>query len=207
MNEVTPDLLLPWMIFPAHEELRERYAARQRIMKCIKEQGDTISGIAKNDLLLVMSIAVAVDWDSKIDLGVQQGSVAGALLGLVHDQYATGANEPSINKAVAIYQDFALGKRYGLTEKPLPYSRQTILSCWYTARPVAHYWAALELAKTESSPYAVPRDRIFHSPPDFCLFVEQSRIYADFAKNFIPKRSKPPLPLVTPQEQVRVGLL
>lgn len=170
------------------------------------EGGDIVSGLLKSDLLLVMDHSLASSWNDAVEEGTKQGVVAGALLRVIHDMRAADVEEPSLNKAVKIYMDFALGRKYGQTEKPLPYSRQTILNCWYASRSVAHYWAALEYAKTQNSPYEGPREEIFRSRNDFQKFILIAGHMAKFAAEFVPKRAKPPHPLVPIKEQVREGL-
>lgn len=206
MKIPTPDTVLPWMVFPHEDQLRHRYAALIRLRDKVDESGNTVSGVLKSDLLLAIDHSIASTWNGAVEDGVRRGVVAGALLRVIHDMKATGVKEPSINKAVQTYQEFALGKKYGQTEKPLPYSKQTILNCWTSSKAVAHYWAALEYAKTANSPYEGPSKDIFRSRKDFQQFIVIANHLANFAADFVPKRAKPPHPLVPIDEQVRAGL-
>jgi hypothetical protein len=186
---------MAWMLFPADAALREHHMAREVAEQACKEAAasETIS-IAPQTLLALLDGPGGLEMKRLAAEATKRGTVAGDLLHLLYEMHARGVDEPSFGKALEHYKRFAPGLTYGDGEA-LKYSEQTLRTYFDEFRSVAHLWAAWRL---NTGPYAYLPDprQVFHDASSLQTFLGVAKGVADFATTFIPKRTKPPRPVI-----------
>jgi hypothetical protein len=189
-DELDRHRVMAWMLFPTTPEHRNTYIAR-----CDVEQ----KGVVPDE---------AVFWQifngpSQAQLqrcaveATKHGTMAGDLLGLIYERHQLGREEPSLNKAIANYVEFALTSqhRFG-NNQPLPRSKSHIRTGFDSYRSVAHLWAAYRFMK-EATSTPLSATEVY---PMLLLAQE----IGFFATSFIPKRTRPPRPIISPKALLQI---
>lgn len=184
------------MLFPTRPDLREVHFVREVVEQELmsRETGDTPVNLPAWMLRTLLDSPGKDETKRLAAEATKRGTVAGDLLALIYVMEAQNVNEPSFGKAVEHYKGFALGLKYGDGEA-LKYSEQTLRNYFDEFASVAHLWAAFRL---NQGPYAYTEDprSVFHSPSDLLTFLGIAKDVGRFAESFIPKRTKPPRPVI-----------
>lgn len=196
--------LLAWMLFPHNRQLRQVHFVRE----LVKQEYIAEGGSDKQVTLPTWMLQTLLDGPSDAEMvqlaaeSTKRGTVAGDLLGLIYEMHVRGVMEPSFGKAIKRYKEFALGLKYGDGDA-LKYSEQTLRNYFNEFANVAHFWAAFRL---NQGPYAFTEDsrEVFHVETSFLKFLGVSKSIGSFAASFIPKRTKPPHPVIDQAQIVRV---
>jgi hypothetical protein len=203
-----PDVLhlQAWMLFPRDASTRHALLARRRLSQAVREAGHTTTTlVAIEDVQRALTASIGPELDRQCVDAVKEGSIAGMILRIIYESHQRGAEEPSFQKALLACRQFAPGKRYG-DNKPLRYAPMSIRRAWAAYEPVAHLWAALEFTKQgapQPSGMQFEPDT-FQDPTKRVRLLGMARAIGDFATTFVPKRKKPPEPLISPQSLVRI---
>jgi hypothetical protein len=198
-----PGRVLSLMHFPSSDEARRQFFVRHIVKKAC-DDGAAEAEVSLSTALLkdLIEGPGLLEMKAMTEEAVKKGSVAGDLLHLIYEMHARGLEEPSFGKALKEYQAFALGGKYGDGEA-LKYSEQTLRNFFSEYMPVAHLWAAFRLNR---GPYAYaehPQD-VFASSDMFRTFLGVAKGIGEFATTFIPKRTKPPKPVIDPLALVQI---
>lgn len=188
--------VMAWMLFPKEPEVRMVHFVKEVMAQnFIKER-------ASSELVNVpvWALQSLLEGPSKSEIhnlateATKQGTVAGDLLGLMYEMHLRGVNEPSFGKAVEQYKEFAFGLRYGDSEA-LKRSEATLRNYFDAFEPVAHLWAAFRLNQGPYTFTTDPRD-VFHTSDGLKSMLGVAKTIGEFATTFIPKRTKPPKPVI-----------
>jgi hypothetical protein len=207
--EGTPDdaaRVVALMLFPNNKELQERYFTVNKVKgylaelhKTLDSYGSTSSLFNKTIIELdaySLTLLLEAPSDSEMKMLVADSTkraiIAGDILSAIYIMYKSGIEEPSINKAIHVTQEYAKAKetKYGDGTR-LPISERYIREYWREFLPVAHFWAAFRL--NQSIPYV--EEKLFESD-GFDLFMRVSQGIYGFGTNYIPKRAKPKTPIL-----------
>lgn len=187
---------LAWMIFPKSEIHRKQHLARTIAWAACEDTNSNgeivLSAAAMKEILVGPG---KVEMEEMAAEAAKRGTVAGDLLTLIYKMNAGGHSEPSFGKAIEQYKSFALGLKYGDGES-LKYSEETLRTYFKDYASVSHLWAAFRF---NQGPYFFakdPRD-VFRTDKAFVDFLGVAKSIAQFASTFIPKRTKPPKPIVS----------
>jgi hypothetical protein len=93
-------------------------------------------------------------------------------------------------EALHVARSYAETATYGDGSK-MERSANKMREYWGTFKSVAHFWAALRL--NQACPF-MARERISDMP----AFLEVAEGVMQFATSFVPKRTRPPVPVVDP---------
>jgi len=194
--------VMAWMLFPNDPEMRHVHFAREIVEQSL------LGGKTQDSLVTVPAwmLRALLDGEGRKAAkaaaanATKQGTVAGDLLALIYEMHARDMPEPSFGKAVEHYKAFALGLKYGDGEA-LKYSEQTLRNYFNAFESVSHLWAAFRLNMGPHAYTADPRD-IFHKPDSLTQFLGVAKAVGEFATTFIPKRTKPPRPVLDVEKMV-----
>lgn len=188
--------IMAWMLFPNRPDLREAHFVRELTRQAVDraESPAAMIEISAGTLRALLASPGAEELSSLAAEATKRGTVAGDLLSLVYQLQQSGADRPSLRKAIGLYKEFALGQKYG-DGTALKYSDQTLRNHWAEFTKVAHLWAAFRL---NQGPYAFAPEQgaIFHEPAATRMFLGIAKAIAEFASTFIPKGTKPPKPVL-----------
>ena len=187
------DQVLGNMLFADRPYLADGYVARQRISDGLQAAPNALSiTVDTHDLQCTLKMPSGADWDREVTDAARSGCVAGALLFVMYQMHVNGDNEPSMNKAMRdVYAEWSLGRTFG-DGRPLPRSKQSLQDAWNRHCGVAHFWAALEAAKFDPTPYSCSRREVLKTDQGFVEFLGVARAIGEFATGFFVKRVKPP---------------
>lgn len=194
------DIVRSIMLFPNDEALRNHYLKMLDLNDQISATADGESiTIAVDDLKSALAGPSWMEVKSLATEAVKGGTIVGDLLATIyimdafkdrHDAFA----DPSFGKALHVIEKFAIGERFG-DETPLPYSEGTIRKRWTEFESVAHLWAATRL--NQDYPFCEP-GAWQHSVEACHKMLAAAAGILKFGTNYIPKRTKPPKPVVDP---------
>jgi hypothetical protein len=185
------DALIAAMLFPSSEAYRTGYLVRRQWERRVVEGGNlTVSTSDAKNLLDAPSRAEMRD---EARDGTKRGTVAGDLLSLIYVDWRRRQPEPSLRSALLRYREWAIGRKYG-DSSPLLYSDAQLRRYLCQAEPSAHLWAALRLLKRVDD--GEESYRAAFSRHGMMFFLGVARELQDFATTFVPKRAKPPKPVV-----------
>lgn len=188
--------VMAWMLFPNDPEMRHVHLAREIVEQSL------LGGKTQDSLVTVPAwmLRALLDGEGRkaakaaaVD-ATKQGTVAGDLLALVYEMHVRDMPEPSFGKAIEQYKGFALGLKYGDGDA-LKYSEQTLRNYFDAFEAVSHLWAAFRLNMGPYAYTADPRD-IFHKPDALTQFLGVAKAVGEFATAFVPRRTKPPRPVL-----------
>lgn len=189
--ESSKDAVIAAMLFPRCEAYSVGYCHRMLWRRRLQASGpDTASAL---------DIQAILDAPSRAELriaaadGVKRGSVAGDLLAMLYEDWRLKKPEPSIRSALRHYRKWSLGKRYG-DGTALLYSDAQLRAFFDKAKPAAHLWAAFRLLNAVTD--RGKRYRTAFTRDGMPYFLGVAREMQDFATTFVPKRTKPPKPVV-----------
>jgi hypothetical protein len=189
-DELDRHRVMAWMLFPTTPEYRATYVAR-----CDVKQKASIP----NEAIFwqIFNGPSRLEIQRGATVATKRGSLAGDLLGLIYERHKLGLDEPSLNKAIASYMEFALtsGQRFG-DRKPLLRSESQIRESFDSFRPVAHLWAAYRLMKDDAT---TPL-----SATEIYPMLSLAQEIGSFATSFIPKRTRPPKPIIAPEGLLQI---
>lgn len=195
---------MAWMLFPDDAVMRQAHLARE-VVEQMLSSGEVEGSLVTVPVWMLRALA---DGEGKRTAkaaageATKQGTVAGDLLALVYEMHVKGLPEPSFGKAIEQYKKFAVGKKYGNGDA-LKYSEQTLRTYFDAFEPVSHLWAAFRLNMGPYAYTADPRD-VFHKPESLFQFLGVARDVGEFATTFVPKRTKPPRPVLDVANMVSV---
>ena len=196
--------VMAWMLFPNRPDIREIHFVREVVEQEVLngESDDTPVNLPAWMLRTLLESPGKEETGRLAAEATKRGTVAGDLLALIYEMQARRAVEPSFGKAIEHYKGFALGLKYGDGEA-LKYSEQTLRSYFDEFASVAHLWAAFRL---NQGPYAYTKDpqSVFHSPEDLHTFLGIAKAVGQFAESFVPKRTKPPRPVIDGETLVHI---
>ena len=179
------------MLYPCDERLRSAYTVRNAWARRVG--GDLSATASACDIQALLDLPSRRELSVEAGKGVKTGTVAGDLLALIYEQWCIGAPEPSMRDALERYPKWSIGKRYGDGE-PLKYSDMQLRRYFAASSPSAHLWAGYRLLQTiqdDGESYRTAFD-----PEGLPFLLGVARSVQDFAESFIPKRTKPPKPIV-----------
>lgn len=187
---------MAWMLFPHSQQLRQSHFVRELIKQEYVVDGDGEKVVSLPSWML-QTLLDSPSHSEMVQLAAdatKEGTVAGDLLGLIYEMHISGVAEPSFGKAIKRYKEFAIGLKYGDGDA-LKYSEQTLRNYFNEYASVAHFWAAFRL---NQGPYSFTKDArdVFHKEDSFLKFLGVSKSIGNFASSFIPKRTKPPRPVI-----------
>ena len=106
--------------------------------------------ISVSDAQAILNAPSYADLLDRAEASMEKGSVVGDILILMKAMALAGVPDASLSRAVARYMAFAASKGFSTSSfgngKALPASRPTIFRYWKHLAPVAHLWAARNLA-------------------------------------------------------------
>ena len=187
------------MLYPRDERLRAAYTLRNAWSRRVgSDLGATASA---GEIQALLDLSSRRELTDEAVRGVKTGTVAGDLLGLIYEQSHIGAPEPSLRDALKRYPQWAIGRTYGDGE-PLKYSNMQLRRYFHASTPSAHLWAAFRLLKLIDDGGASYRTAF--EPQGWPLLLGVARSVQEFAESFVPKRTKPPKPIVCGTDLHRV---
>jgi len=178
--------LFALMLFHNDEKKRARFV--MHIMMNVSIASETAITLTMGNIQAILNAQGAHELAEDAYKTGKKGLVAGALLKFLHDMAMSAVPEPSIKKAIFLYQSMFEGSNISL-----PLSEQTIRDCWTEFKPVAHLWAAQhnnqlnpQLAE-EQKPWVVL---------DVLDFLTAAGVYQEFGCRFVPKRTRHAEPIL-----------
>jgi hypothetical protein len=193
-----PVWVLAVMLFPNDTRLREQYFSMQLAhaqTSDLKEDSQITVDVRTVRLLLD-----APAWNDMKEIVAEarkRAIYAGYILESVYlmhrfQNLVPSFARPSVRKAIAMCEQFGLMHRFGDGTK-MSYSPQKIRDCWEEFKPVAHLWAAFEINQA----YAfLPVGEEFSSNEALNLFLGVAAGIFEFGSTFVPKATKPALPIL-----------
>jgi hypothetical protein len=178
------------MVYPDSAERRAAYCLRLR-WRLRLQHAETVD-VPAADLQLLLDAPSRNELDRAGAEGSKRGFVAGDLLGLMYEQWRMGQPEPSLRSALRRYREWAVGQSYGDGEA-LKYSDAQLRKYFEIAAPSAHLWAAFRL-----SPHLRRTKRAF-TRDGLPELLGVAMAIQTFATTFVPKRTKPPKPVIAPE--------
>jgi hypothetical protein len=191
------------MLFPNDESTRESYLNRELALRVCNAAHPSEHVSIEPQMLMALADGPGMEELSRQAVeATKRGTVAGDMMNLIYEMHGRGVSEPSFGKAIEGYKSFAPGKKYGDSEA-LKYSEQTLRNYFDEFRSVAHLWAAFRM---NQGPYAYAPDgrEIFHDEASLIKMLGVAKGIQEFASTFIPKRTKPALPIIGVEEQVKI---
>lgn len=127
----------------------------------------------------------------------KHGHLAGSVLLPLYLMEKTGIPNASLNKVFTLLKNFATSeKAIYADDTKMATSENWHRQQWEQFKPVAHFWAALELNK-ENSRYAYAEPgTAFKTSEGFVPFLEVAAGILEFGCSFIPKRAYPKVPVL-----------
>lgn len=197
------------MLFPNNKELREQHFAVNRVrfeLMALKEDVDCVGSMRYEDsrvgfdtrtIQLLLDAPSYTDIKRMADDNVKHAVVAADILSAIYLMSIFGIEEPSLNKAIHVIQQYAKlsGTRYG-DGTQMFVSERYIREYWREFQPVAHLWAAQRI--NQSYPF-IGQNEVF-SYEGFPKFLEVAQGMFQFASNFVPKRAKPKEPILNQEK-------
>lgn len=194
--------VVAWMLFPTRPDLQRHHLMREEAEAAL---GAAVEGTVTLSSDAVSSLLRGPGSDEIGRLateGTKLGTVAGDLVSLYYQMHVFGAEEPSFSKALAEYKEFALGKRYGDGDA-MKISEQTLRTYFAEAKAVCHLWAAYRINRGPFAYLDNERDA-FRTPDGLRDLLGVAKAIGEFVSSFVPKRTKPPKPLVDPADLLEV---
>lgn len=182
------------MLFPKDKEKRDRFVLH--LVMNLSRHSDILVPLTIGEIRAMLNAPGIKEIAKDVSYFARRGIVAGSLLRYVHAMASGKITEPSIKKAMFIYQSM-----YEKREIDIPLSEQTIRECWTEFKPVAHLHAAQ--FNNQLNPDLAEEDRplvVF----DTLSFLSTAGAYQEFGCNFIPKRARPAEPILDRSEIWRV---
>ncbi len=146
--------------------------------------------ISVSDAQAILNAPSYADLLDRAEASMEKGSVVGDILILMKAMALAGVPDASLSKAVARYMAFAASKGFSTSSfgngKALPASRPTIFRYWKHLAPVAHLWAARNLA-VRYGWYLEPGQEPL-APEHFGEFLCVAKGMQDFLIGFKPSR-------------------
>ena len=179
--------VLATMHFPKNKELREQYVALNRITSLIKglKETDKIE-IDVKTLNHVIDAASFVKMNELCGETTKKGVIAGDILSTIYLMDLFNIQEPSMNKAIHVAQEYAKTTTYNDGTK-LNTSERMIRKYWREFMSVAHFWAAVRLNQSYTF---CAYEETFSNHDNFKVFLEVSAELLNFGCNFVPKRTR-----------------
>ena len=185
------------MLFPRNASFRASFCLRDRWASlAAKDTGHTLTSSDLRDLL---SVASGHELSEASKIGTKQGTVAGDLLSLIYEHWRLDGDQPSMRKALSLYRQFAVDRKYGDGEA-LKRSDMQLRTYLEAAAPSAHLWAAhrlLKKIKDRGKSY-----KAAFTAEGMPLFLGVAKELQDFAITYIPKGTKPAKPIIGVQDML-----
>jgi len=122
----------------------------------------------------------------------KEGMVVGDLLSMIYLLNHFN-REPSMRRALHAFRKYAETTTYG-DRTPIPNSEPKVRECWSKFGPVAPLWAALRINRG----YGFAPERAVFEPQHIDKLLSVAAGLREFAVSFIPKRTRPPKPVLDP---------
>lgn len=183
------------MYFPNDESRRDEYLFVEKMYKTLDLRKVVVSPDAtlthrQIDIYnLIHSRSYQEIMDS-IKESSKKGMVAGYVLLVLYIMDRFGMEEPSMNKAIHVAQEYAKRTEYG-DDTEIHRSERFIRKYWDEYKSVAHFWAAFLV--NADYPYT-PEKTIFNA--GFQTFLEVSAGIYEFGTSYVPARPKTPEPVL-----------
>lgn len=188
------------MLFPNDTRLREQnFTVHEIRIQNLELQDEFKIMLDVKTINLLLNAPSIDELDKKIKEATKRGVIAGDVLSMIYlmnrfKDADPAFAEPSINKAIAFSSKFGLMQNYGDGTK-MYYSSQKIRDCWDEFKPVAHLWAAHRIGQS----YEISKGTNFESMEALNKFLGVAQGIFHFGCSFIPKRTKPELPILDRQ--------
>ena len=180
------------MLAPTNAEHRRRIVNFLAMDKVESEAAaGRIAEFSLDDLRLLLSAATDTPIKPLIHEGNKRGVVAGDILANIFLMHRFDVDEPSMNKALFVMEQFAWRAKYG-DGSAVPHAEKSLRDCWRAFQSVSHFWAAKRIMKGVHATKKLP---IF-SDDGFPVFLSLSLAIREFATTFISKRARSQVPLV-----------
>lgn len=197
-NAEDPGRVLGVMLFPNDQAMREQFMATRLTELEVSRFGDGARlEVDARTLRLLLEAPSREEMGRTVAEATKRATYSGDILSMVYlmDRFKDrhpAFDRPSINKAVAFCKEFGLMHKFGDGDK-MYYSEKKIRECWDEFKPVAHLWAAFRINKA----YPFQRDA-FGSAEGLYKFLGVAAGIYNFGASFVPKASKPPVPILDP---------
>lgn len=144
-----------YMLHPSNEKRRKAYFARKRaeywVFRASEDGLESVPVNALKDLLENPITAV----EDEIESLTIQGSVAGEiLLNLI--KLSANGEDASVNKAIHLGAQFFQEAKNSLGGEVEASGDRSIRRAWSAYKPVAHFWAALQIHSQSTVPPSTP---------------------------------------------------
>ncbi len=191
------------MLYPLDEQKQNQYVASHMLKAKlndphIKPLGPQSVDVSVDLLRLVLNSPSFDQIKNEAKELFRGGIIAGDILSFVYLMHLTDTPEPSIRKAVYLLGHFYTETVYG-DGKPIPASEPQVRKYWNAYLSVSHLWAALRLVQGFGfTGLGNPIDILWgENLRKFIGIAEAIRL---FGTSYIPKRVKPPVPLLPLKE-------
>jgi hypothetical protein len=195
--ETTDRKIKAVMLYPDDPEQRQNWFALYQTSSTAKTKRSQISNSSVDEgieyLEIVRSQLHSFTYP-ETRKRLESGRIAGGILVLIKQLNDQGAEEPGVNKAICILEQWVKEAQF-VTE--IPTSRTKIFNYWTQFQPVAHLWADFYMNACGMH----PKWRTSYSSAENLLaFLSRAEWWRCFGENHIPKRyrnmreKKPTLP-------------
>jgi hypothetical protein len=187
------DQIFAILYFPNDPILREQYFTHRLAEKALEGEPSADSfPINRYALHLLIDAPSHAEFKKLATEATKRGNVAGDLLLSVDEQVRYGVPEPSLNKAIKRYKQFAIGNKYGDGDA-LKYSEQTIRDYWKECQPAAHLWGAFRAAQM------LYGKNVFSNANNFQKFLGMAKGLQEFVLTHTASRDKAARKLIEPE--------
>ena len=133
------------MLFPNATKSREQYFAVNYARGTTAQLEDAVEvGVGVATLRFLIDAPSYEELEAQAFICTKRALVAGDLLAALFLMHRFKVDEPSINKAIFVAQNYM--SRDGFSdESKYPQSERMIRKCWTDFQPVSHFWAARRL--------------------------------------------------------------
>lgn len=187
------------MCFPRNEAFRNAYVMRSEWADRLK--AGAAFNLSSVDIQAFLDLPSRAELAAASETGIKHGTVAGDLLCLIYRDCQTNKPEPSMRSALAQYQDWSLGRKYGDGES-LKYSDMQLRRYFAAAAPAAHLWAAFRTLRGRDDGGEAYGAAFSRGGMPYLLGL--ARAMQDFASTFVPKRTKPPKPVIALKDLLQI---